>query len=204
MADQHTSTTPLQQAGLAPTRFSDGSISLWEVENPTLIRVHTLETPEATAAALANCGFPASTTTNTSRGGERMALCLRPGEWMLFSEQGASETLISEVRAALDPALNSVLPQSEGLACFRLQGAGVPWLLSKLGSLDFLAGRSEGQHCARTRLAQVGVLVHYHPANTQGDSFVYDLIFDRSIAAYLWKLLLSNAPHANELAQTNK
>jgi len=204
MAEGIKQTTPLQQAGLAPTRFEGGSISLWELADATLIRVHTLANAESTAAALATCGFPASVIPNTSNGAERAALCLRPGEWLLFSEQAGSEELLDELHAALDPASSSVLHQSDGLACFRLAGAGVPWLLSKLSSLDYLAGRSEGQHCTRTRLAQVTVLVHFHPEKAHDHNFVYDLIFDRSIAAYLWKLLLINAPHANELAQLGK
>jgi hypothetical protein len=32
------------------------------------------------------------------------------------------------------------------------------------------------------------------------DQFVFDLILDRSLAKYLWQLLLASVPHADELA----
>jgi sarcosine oxidase gamma subunit len=89
---------------------------------------------------------------------------------------------------------------SDGFAVFRLQGNGSPWLLCKLSGLDFLAGRAAGQHCARTKLGQVAVVIHYHQAENK--AFVFDLLVDRSYARYLWELLAASAPHADELALT--
>lgn len=41
-------------------------------------------------------------------------------------------------------------------------------------------------------------VVYYHQA--KGDSFVFDLIFDRSVEKYLWDLLSESAPDADDLA----
>ena len=37
----------------------------------------------------------------------------------------------------------------------------------------------------------------HHP--DAGGDFVFDLIFDRSVASYLWNLLRESAPHADDL-----
>jgi sarcosine oxidase gamma subunit len=46
-------------------------------------------------------------------------------------------------------------------------------------------------------MGHVAVVVHYHQAFT--GPFVFDLVVDRSIAKYLWLLLLESADHAEEL-----
>src|SRR5690606_33905737 len=149
-----------------------------------------------------------SVTPNTSAGSDRVALCLRPREWLLFSEGADPAQLLAEIHAAFDPASVAVLQQSDALACVRLSGAAVPWLLAKLSGVDYQAAEKTGQYCLRTRLAQVTVLVHRHPhvdtdaaAGAANTTFVYDLVFDRSIAAYLWNILLRSAPHAGELVR---
>ena len=202
--------TPLLQAGITTTHFDGNHLVIREVGNAAFVRVHAVTDAESAAAALRSLGFPASTVPNTSAGTDRVALCLRPREWMLFSEQADPAQMLAEVRAALDPATSgasvAVLPQSDGLACVRLSGAAAPWLLSKLSGVDYHAEEKKGQYCLRTRLAQVTVLVHHHhaagpAAGETSQEFVYDLVFDRSIAAYLWNILLRHAAHAAELVR---
>ena len=86
---------------------------------------------------------------------------------------------------------------SDGSLLLRLSGPAAPWLLAKLGSLDFLHGARQGAHCARTRLVDLAAIVYFHPAGDASD--VFDLIVDRSYAACLWALLQAAAPHAIEL-----
>ena len=86
---------------------------------------------------------------------------------------------------------------SDGLGAFRLAGPASPWLLGKLSGLDFLAGISSGQHGARTRIGEVAVVLHFRPEPDGTPRF--DLVFDRSVARYLWDLLNDAAPHAGEL-----
>ena len=204
MADAMKSNTPLTQAGFTTTRFDAERIVIREVGNATFVRVHAMSGTETVVAALQSRGFPASGVPNTSAGSGRFAMCLRPNEWLLFSEQADDGSMGAEVRTAFDPGTVAVLPQSDALACVRLSGAAAPWLLSKLSAVDYHALQGKGQYCTRTRLAQVTVLVHCHPsgeAGAQTGEHVYDLIFDRSIAAYLWNVLLRNAPHATELSK---
>jgi heterotetrameric sarcosine oxidase gamma subunit len=94
-------------------------------------------------------------------------------------------------------ALTAVCDQSDALAGIRVSGPAAPWLLGKLSCLDFARGASAGPHCARTRMGEAAVVVHYHAGS--GDGWVFDLYVDRSVAHCLWDLLCACAPHAAEL-----
>jgi sarcosine oxidase gamma subunit len=84
---------------------------------------------------------------------------------------------------------------------FRLSGSGTPWLLNKLCGLDMQHGWVAGTHCARTRLQHAGVVLHQHSPGGPGGDKVLDLILDRSLALYAWRLLLASIPHADQLTQ---
>ncbi|MGD8357493.1 MAG: hypothetical protein PVG42_05485, partial [Lysobacterales bacterium] len=58
---------------------------------------------------------------------------------------------------------------------------------------------SKGRQATRTRFADIGVVVHAHPG--KGGERQFDLVFDRSVAPYLWGLLKDAAPHARELTE---
>jgi heterotetrameric sarcosine oxidase gamma subunit len=198
--------TPLQQAGIEGTLFQSDTLELKEVTGITILRLHSLQPAEQVAAAFVSHGIELPLQPNHSTGSDQAALCLRPNEWLLFSEQSDPESLLDRLRPAIDLAQTSLLNNSDGLATFRLSGQGAPWLLSKLSGLDYLAGSSgagaQRQHCARTRMAHAAVLVHYHRPDGQDSPFVFDLLFDRSFAKYLWDLLSASAAHADDLATT--
>lgn len=198
--------TPLQQAGIEGTLFQSDTLELKEVTGVTILRLHSLESVEQLATAVESQGLELPLQPNHSTGNDPAALYLRPNEWLLFSERSAPESLLNRLWPAIDPAQTSLLNDSDGMATFRLSGQGAPWLLSKLSGLDYLAGSSgdaaERQHCARTRMAHAAVVVHYHQPDGGNSPFVFDLLFDRSLAKYLWELLSASAAHADDLATT--
>jgi len=194
--------TPLQQAGIEGPPFHSDTLELKEVTGAAILRLHSLAPAEQLAAELENRGVELPLQPNQSTGSDPAALCLRPNEWLLFSEQFDPESLLDRLRPAIDPAQTSLLNNSDGLASFRLSGQGAPWLLSKLSGLDYIAGSSQGQHCASTRMAHAAVVVHYHQPGGGDSPFVFDLLFDRSLAKYLWELLSASAAHADDLAKT--
>jgi len=150
---------------------------------------------------MAACDIQLPIQVNQSLGKDPAALCVAPGEWLVFSEFLGSNRLFEHVHESVDIHHTAVLDLSDGMSVFRLSGSGAPWLLSKLCGLDFHDGASATAHGARTRLQQLAVTLHYHrPGGLSGDS-VYDLIFDRSVALYLWQLLIASIPHAEELQQ---
>lgn len=195
------SPTPLQQAGVNDGPFSSSTLELREVANLTILRLHSLEDTGQLGASLTGIGINLPRQTGQSSGQDPVALCLRPNDYLLCSEQLDPPLLIAQLRPLIDPALTSLFNSSDGLATFKLSGPGAPWLLSKLSGLDFVAGPLEGQHCARTRMGHIAVVVHYHQTGSKDSPFVYDLLFDRSLAKYLWDLLLASANHADDLAK---
>ena len=183
----------LAQAGVADNVFSNKSIEIQEIEGASLVRVTSLEDIQSlTTGPLELPGL-----TGQSCRTDPASLCLRPLEWMMISEASTPAELLNRVHRHSDPALTFAVNESDGLAIFRLSGAGVPWMLSKISSLDLLSGIMSGQHCTQTRMGHVAVLVHYHEVEEQ--RFVFDLIFDRSLARYIWDLLEQSAPHAEDL-----
>jgi heterotetrameric sarcosine oxidase gamma subunit len=183
----------LEQAGVESRAFRKASMSLEEIRNVSFVRVHSLL--EQPFQASAPFDLPAGT--GTCSGEDPAVLCLRPAEWLLVSETIPAKALLESLESLIDSEQTAALDASDGLAAFRLSGPGAPWLLGKLSCLDFLAGRHHGPHCARTKMGHAAVVVHYHQA--RAGQYVFDLVFDRSIAKYLWLLLLESADHAEEL-----
>lgn len=193
--------TALQQAGLSENNYSSDSIILHELTGATLMRIHSLLPFAALRDAMAACDIPLAAAVNQSLGQDPAVICLAPGEWLLFSEYLSANRLFEQVQVAVDPRHTTALDVAAGLAVFRLAGSAAPWLLNKLCGLDFQRNRAAAAYAARTRLQQVAVTLHYHRPGGLGNECVFDLICDRSLARYLWQLLLASIPHAEELEQ---
>lgn len=189
--------SPLQQAGVAPEPIESKTLSLREVTDMAVLRLHSLEDAPTLASRLSEAGVVLPQKTNAVGGENPTALCLRPGEWLLLGESGTAAQLRERISARLDPSLTILHDLSDGLGVFRLAGVASPWLLGKLSGLDFLAGVSAGRHAARTRMADIAVVLHFHPEADGPPRF--DLVFDRSLAKHLWDVLTDAAPHAEEL-----
>ena len=201
----HPRPTALQQAGIADRRFGAAGLQLNEIEDPVLLRLLSLEDlPGAGPGALALPGRVGQVSqAGPGSGGNLAALCLAPGEWLLVSSAKAPPDspadLAERLHRELATELTMVCDQSDALAGIRVTGPAAPWLLGKLSCLDFARGTAAGPHCARTRMGDAAVVVHYHEASA--DAWVFDLYFDRSFAHWLWGLLCASAPHAAELHQ---
>lgn len=179
----------LAQSGIETCEFRSQSVSLAEITPISIVRVHALPgssidgMPEKTGACV-EC--------------DSTILCLRPKEWLMVSETLSSEDLLLSAQSQFDPDLVFASDNSDGLAVFRLERPGAPWLLSKLSGLDFIAGQTGAEHCAQTLMLNLDVLVHYRPGEDGGG--IFDLFFDRSLARYFWELLIASTPHADDLA----
>lgn len=194
-------TTALQQAGLVASSYNSGSIIMQELMGATLLRIHSLQPFATFKEDMAACDIPLPADVNQSLGQDPAVICLAPGEWLLFSEYLSAGRLFAQMQPAVDPRHTAALEVSAGLAVFRLAGSASPWLLNKLCGLDFQGNNAAATHAARTRLQQVAVTLHYHRPGGLGNECVFDLICDRSLARYLWQLLLASIPHAEELEQ---
>lgn len=199
-----TALAALHQAGITDTGFRSANLWLQELPDASALRLRSLQ-PEQWVASLEAQGLEAPVVTGGSVGTDPALLCLRPGEWLVFSDSRSSGQLLDRIQSCLpkpDSAANTfLLDASDSLAYLRVGGAAAPWLLAKPGSLDFAGLSRTGQYCARTRLGQVAAVVHYHPLAADPEEWVYDLLVDRSVASYLWRLLLNCTEHAEELFQ---
>jgi heterotetrameric sarcosine oxidase gamma subunit len=195
--------TALQQAGILEGEFESSdngeALCIREITHATVLRLHTLSPLADIGSDLAECGLEMPAKVNRSTGQDPAVLCIGPQEWLFFSEYLDAERLLNKVRPCVDLSVSALNDNSNGLATLRVSGFASAWLLGKLSCLDFQSGRQHGQHCARTLMAQATVVVHYHQPRNGSSPFVFDLIFDRSYAAYCWQLLLASAPHAVEL-----
>ena len=183
----------LRQAGVEVTDFGSKTTKLTELTGLAMVRLHRQAVPADNPGR-----FALPENTGQIRGKDPAILCLRPDEWMLISQTMPAADLVREVSDGLGNDNTAITDNSDGLAAFRLSGSGGPWLLSKLSGLDFIAGADSGEHCASTKMGHMAVVIHFH--RDEEGSFVFDLLFDRSLARYLWELLLASAPHADDLA----
>ena len=184
----------LQQAGVDCLEYSNDSLEMKEISGASIVRLHSLQD----AQQLNSGQLELPEKTGQCSGRNPTALCLRPREWLLISNVTEPVELLAYAKNNLGAERTAIYDNSDGLAIFRLSGSGAPWLLSKLSGLDYLAGTTAGEHCTRTKMGKIAVVVHYHQAGD--DQFVFDLVFDRSVAKYLWDLLSESAPHADDLA----
>lgn len=187
--------SPLQQAGVEQCDVLAGQVRIREVTGLKLLRLRCF--PASASVDMPTGDLPRET--GQCDGTDPAFLCLGPNEWLMVSTSKEPPWLSQLLQPATGSTAAVAYDMTDGLVALRLTGTAAPWLLGKLSCLDFTAGTRHGRHCARTRLADVAVTIHYHkPVN---DDWAFDLIADRSIAAYLWSLLQASAPHANELAQ---
>ena len=192
--------TALEQSGMPETAYRSSSIVLRELTGIALLRIHSLQAFATLRDTMAACDILLPAEVNQSQGQDPAAICLAPGEWLLFSEYLGPGRLSAQVQPAVDLHHTAALDLTDGFAVFRLSGTGAPWLLSKLCALDFQRGAAAA-HAARTQMQQAAVTLHYHRPGGLTTESVFDLIVDRSIAAYLWQILLASIPHAEELEE---
>ena len=193
--------TKLQQVGINEGVFCSDTLKLREIA-ATILRLHSLEDTSQLNIALNETQVRLPLETGHCSGHDPAALCLRPNDFLLFSEQLDPGQFLEQLRLFINPENTALFDNSDGLATFRLSGPGAPWLLNKLSGLDFQSAPKEGQHCTRTRMAHAAVVVHYHQTGNDGSTFVFDLLFDRSLAKYMWELLTASANHADDLTNS--
>lgn len=198
--DVHQRPSALRQAGIHECAFDAAGLHMGEIENPVLVRLRSLEIFED--SRLAAFGLPGQVGQVSQPDGENLtALCLAPGEWLLVDRASAASNrppdLVARLQRELASDLTAAFDQADGLAGLRVSGAAAPWLLGKLSCLDFTRGMAAGPHCARTRMGDAIVSVHYHALPDA--AWAFDLYVDRSVAQGLWALLMASAPHAAEL-----
>lgn len=106
-------------------------------------------------------------------------LCIGPGDWLIVSEQPAS-CLRERVESEGAQQGLAIVELTDGLASLEVRGPGVRELLSKGCGLDLHPRRFAAGRCARTRFAQVPVVIECLDEPPR-----FELTVARSYFAYL-------------------
>lgn len=192
MTELESTPSRLAQAGVDATPFQIDSLWIREIENVAAVKLRAL--PGFEQHTPGDLNLPQET--GECLGSNPAILCLRPGEWLLVSKSKDAGELLQSIK---EPATAGLFAwdQSDGLVVFRVEGDAAHWLLRKNAGLDFHVTPSTIDHCAQCKMGHIGVVIYYH-AGPNG-SGVFDLLVERSLARYLWTLMVATAPHASEL-----
>lgn len=108
------------------------------------------------------------------------ALCLGPGEWLVVSHEHAASQLREQSGSDLAEQGIAMIDLSDGIAAFDVSGPLAREVLSKGCGLDFHPSVFRIGHCARTRFAQVPLVI-----DLANESPCFDLYVARSYLSYL-------------------
>jgi heterotetrameric sarcosine oxidase gamma subunit len=126
----------------------------------------------------------------TSTGAIRV-LCLAPGEWLLLANESAAE-----LREQLQPSLHTqgltFTDWSDAFATFVVEGSMARTLLAKGCGLDLHPQSFPEGPCARTRFAQLPVILQCTSASS------FELAAARSYSSYLHEWLIDAAAEWEE------
>jgi heterotetrameric sarcosine oxidase gamma subunit len=113
------------------------------------------------------------------RPGRLRILCLSPVEWLLVQGDGG-ETQSPSAAAASSDDSRVLTDLSAGLSVLEVSGAAVRHVLNQACSLDFDAKAFPPDHCARTRFAQIPVVIDFIQSPDR-----FELYVARSLSFYL-------------------
>ena len=120
-------------------------------------------------------------------GSDPRSLWFGPDRWLLVSDTRSATEIIDLCNQALGDVLHNAVDYSSGLAVSRLSGPGASRLLATGAGIDLRPHRFPVGSCARTRLAQVAVVIVAEAEE------IYDVYVDRSYEVYLADWLAESA-----------
>ena len=139
------------------------------------------------AAATAIRGAPLPQQPNTWTGDDPTISWVAPDAWLLQSASQDGDKLTAATRAACASLPCAVTDLSDALVTITLEGPQASAVLARGCGLDLRAGSFGVQACARTRLAQLPVLIR------KSASARFELVVDRAAAKYLQDWLVDAA-----------
>lgn len=151
-----------------------------------MLRLKSWRSPPAAAVAPVRVGGHALPAGVGDMAGEALRVHgLAPAEWLLVADPASLDgAAIRRLEGELAAQGVAVVDASHALVGFSLQGAAAREVLCRGSGIDFHPARFPSSRCARTRLAQVAVVVvHARPPDC------YELYVARSHADYLYAWL---------------
>lgn len=154
---------------------------------PTRASVRLQVPARALPAAVTHvAGVALPTVPNTWAGSDPIACWVSPDAWLIQSMHDG-DGLAAQVRSDCAQLSCAVTDLSDALVTIALEGPDASAVLARGCGLDLRAGSFGVQACARTRLAQLPVLIR------RSTSFRFELVVDSAAARYLQEWLVDAA-----------
>jgi sarcosine oxidase, subunit gamma len=165
------------------------SVQLRDAGARTRIRVQAYAADAKRMASIpALGGRPLPPSIGETAQGSARALCLGPTDWLLVSREVTAADLSAQLRAAAGETEFAIVDVSDGLVSLDVSGAGSRMLLAKGCGLDLHPRSFPPGRCARTRLADLPVVV-----DCLAEAGHFELHVSRSYSAYLLSWLTDAA-----------
>lgn len=118
-------------------------------------------------------------------GGQAAVMWLSPDEWLVLCPYAAKAALLADLQAALAGIFAQVVDNSGGFMMLRIHGRHAETVLRHLTPYD-VASLEAGQ-CVQTVMKKTTVVINKVADND------FALVFRRSFADYLWRVLQKTA-----------
>ena len=125
-------------------------------------------------------GRPVPQAINTWSGDDPVICRIAPDTWLLFSALHEAPELLDAVRTACGKKACAITDLSDAYVTLALDGARAASVLARGCGIDFSATAFGPNACARTRLAQLPVVVRRVTAER------FECVVDRSAAQYVF------------------
>jgi heterotetrameric sarcosine oxidase gamma subunit len=146
----------------------------------TVLRLQLGTRSQKTMAALRIAGRSLPVAINTWMGDDPVSMRIAPDAWLLESALHEAADLVPAVRAGCGRRSFAVTDVSDALVTIAVEGALATALLARGCGLDFSPGTFGNAACARTRLAQLPVVLR------RVTSERFECLVDRSAAQWLY------------------
>jgi sarcosine oxidase subunit gamma len=117
-------------------------------------------------------------------GGPLRVQCIGPGDWLILSNESAASALLANLEGGLRQRGLAFVDVTDALACIEVGGAAARDVLSRACGLDFHPRSFPVGFCARTRFAQVPVVIE-----CLDEAPRFELSVSRSYVTYLIRWL---------------
>ena len=184
MSAADSSTPPITRSPLAD-KIAGGPLNLREITEQTLINVRGQAADTSWMQRMQNVlGVLLPTTPNSTATARATVFWLGPDEWIVRTNDGQRQELLSELQTTTNDAHATVVDVSDYYTVLRLSGAHACDALAVACPLDFHSDVFRTGNCAQSHYARAAVLLH-----RLDDAPTFDLQVRWSFADYVWEYL---------------
>jgi sarcosine oxidase, subunit gamma len=181
-------TSLVSQSGLvAGGQVFTDTLRLSVLPARAIVRLQLGARSQKTVNALKVAGRPMPVAVNSWSGDDPIICRIAPDTWLFSSALHEAAEIVPAVRTGCGRRSYAVTDVSDSLVTLWIEGASAPALLARGCGLDLSVGAFGSQACARTRLAQLPVLIRRATPER------FECVVDRSVAQWLYDWLVDAA-----------